>query len=70
MLKSEINADREYQEQREELDMGDNKHKKFNFRTKVNRKGSSNTGSNQQLIKYTESVKKFNELLVRFKVQK
>jgi hypothetical protein len=36
---------------------------------KVSRKNQPNTSSNNQLVKYTESIKKFNELMVKF-VQK
>jgi len=44
-----------------------NEQQRNNFRTKVNKKGP---GSNQQLIKYTDSIKKFNELMVKFVVGK
>jgi hypothetical protein len=36
---------------------------------KVSRKNQPNTSSNNQLVKYTESIKKFNDLMVKF-VQK
>lgn len=44
-------------------------HKRTNFRMKVSRKNQPNTSSNNQLVKYTESIKKFNDLMVKF-VQK
>lgn len=33
---------------------------------KVSRKNQPNTSSNNQLVKYTESIKKFNDLMVKF----
>jgi hypothetical protein len=38
------------------------------FRTKINKKVTG--GSNQQLVKYTESIKKFNDLMVKCTVGK
>jgi hypothetical protein len=33
---------------------------------KVSRKNQPNSNSNNQLVKYTESIKKFNDLMVKF----
>ena len=41
---------------------------KSSFRMKVSKRSPG--GSNNQLIKYTESIKKFNELMVKYVVGK
>jgi chromosome condensin MukBEF complex kleisin-like MukF subunit len=33
---------------------------------KISRKNQPTTSSNNQLVKYTESIKKFNDLMVKF----
>lgn len=33
---------------------------------KISRKNQPTTSSNSQLVKYTESIKKFNDLMVKF----
>ena len=40
--------------------------KRTNFRMKINRKSNPTSNSNHQLVKYTESIKKFNDLMVKF----
>lgn len=50
--------------------MEEYREKKFNFRTKINKKNHPLAGSNNQLVKYTQSIKKFNELMVKYVVGK